>query len=47
MEVVINVDNNRAVQMAEHLASTIAKDYKVYLAIKKVLFRRFLIFSLL
>jgi len=39
MEVVINVDTNRAVQLAEYLASTIVKDYKVYVAIKEVLYR--------
>jgi len=39
MEAVINVDINRAVQFAEYLASTIVKDFKVYLAIKKALYR--------
>jgi len=39
VEVIINVNNNNVVQLAEHLASTIAKNYNVYLAIKKILFR--------
>ena len=37
MEVVIQVDNTNAVQLARHLAGTIVKDYKVFEAIKKML----------
>lgn len=37
MEVLINIDKTNAVQLAEHLAGNITKDYKTYETIKEIL----------
>ena len=39
MEVFFDVEGENAVHLARHLANTIAKNYKVYLALKNVMFR--------